>query len=248
MSDLFSLAGRAIVVTGGAGHIGRHLCEGLAALGANVLCASSKAAEFEGSVESVVCDVSDRAAFDHAVKGFVDRHGRLDGLVNAAARAPRGIDAQMSERDFAAAIKGLLTVYMTATAVALPYMHGPGSIVNLVSMWGVVSPNPAVYRNLKNEPSLAAPAAAGGIIGMTRYIAIIGAAKNIRANCLVPGWFPKKRGEDRPDYIAEIVSRVPLGRIGQPQELVGPTAFLLSDAASYITGSQITVDGGFTSQ
>jgi NAD(P)-dependent dehydrogenase (short-subunit alcohol dehydrogenase family) len=99
--------------------------------------------------------------------------------------------------------------------------------------------------DLANEPSIAMAAAAGGIGGMTRYLARVLAERNIRVNALVPGWFPKKRGVERPDYMQQITSRVPMGRIGQPDELVGAAIFLLSGASSYMTGQQLVIDGGY---
>jgi NAD(P)-dependent dehydrogenase (short-subunit alcohol dehydrogenase family) len=109
-----------------------------------------------------------------------------------------------------------------------------------------VSPDPAMYLDLKNEPCLAMPPAAAGILQMTKYMAVLAAPSGVRINALVPGCFPKKRGADRPDYMEEIAKRVPLGRIGQPQELVGAVIFLLSGAASYVTGHSLVVDGGYT--
>ncbi len=254
--SLFDLTDRAIVVTGGAGHLGRHICAGLANAGARVLCASSRIGDFGELVEdgrhpitSVVCDVSNEWEFEAAVAKFCGDSGPIVGLVNNAVRAPRGIDLDMPKVAFNAALGSVLTHYFTCSRVARRHANKNGAaIVNMASMWGAISPSPGLYpEDMKVEPSIAMPAAAGGILAMTRYLAVL-MAKSMRVNAVIPGWFPKKRGPDRLDYIDGIVARVPMGRIGRPEEIVGAVVFLLSPAASYITGQQIVVDGGYTIQ
>lgn len=255
MSDPFNIAGRAFVVTGGAGYLGQHFCAGLANQRAHVLCLSSKIVEFDDlltigavPIESAVCDVADEVDFERHLTAFLRRNGKIDGLVNNAMRAPRGIDLEMPRAEFDKGLGTILSHYFTCSRIALRLMGEGGSIVNVASMWGLVSPCPQVYpADMKNEPSLALPPAAAGILGLTRYLAVL-MAKSVRVNALLPGWFPKKRGPDRDDYMANIVSRVPMGRIGKPEELVGAMIFLLSGASSYMTGQQIVVDGGFTIQ
>lgn len=252
MSDPFSVCGRAFVVTGGAGHIGRHICAGLANAKAHVLCLSSRVGEFNDlltighiPIESVECDVSHEAQVEELIFRFSDKRGRLDGLVNGAVRAPRGIDLDMPSAQFNEGLHTILTHYFTCSRLAVHYMQG-GSIVNIASMWGKLALDPKVYLDLKNEPSFAMSAAAGGILGLTRFLASILAKDNVRVNALMPGWFPKKRGPERPDYMKEITSRVPMGRIGQPEELVGAVQFMLSDASSYMTGQELVIDGGYS--
>lgn len=259
--SMFNLFGKAIVVTGGAGHLGRYICAGIAKAGAHVICLSSKVSEFpeyspgvvsefdghkSGSIESVICDVSNEDEFSEHIILFAEKHGGIDGLVNNAVRAPRGIDFDMPKSQFDAGLEAIITHYFTCSRIAMQHLRSGGSIVNMTSMWGIVSPTPEVYLDLKNEPSLAVSAAAGGILAMTRYFAVLAAKHRIRVNAVVPGWFPKRRGPDRPDYMAQITSRIPLARIGQPTEVVGPVVFLLSDAASYVTGAQLVVDGGYS--
>src|SRR5262245_31480011 len=144
-SDIFALRGRAIVVTGGAGHLGRAICAGLRDFGAQVLCLSSRDAEFPPSVESIystgeieseICDVADEVAFRRAVTAFAGRHGGLDGLVNNAARAPRGVDFDTPVELFQAAIADVFVHYFTCTRAALPlFREGKGAVVNNSSIW-----------------------------------------------------------------------------------------------------------------
>lgn len=251
-TGVFDLAGRLIAVTGGAGHLGSALCQGLADAGAHVLCLSSRLHHFrqpihpEGVVTSRICDVANEAEFDEMIgrKFAAIHHDRLDGLVTCAGRAPRGVDLD-SASDFTAGLKTLETTTICCR-VALRYLSNGASVVNVASMWGLVSPDPKVYLDLGNEPGLATPSAAAGILQLTKYLAVLAAGKQVRVNALVPGWFPRNRGTPRPDYMRQIESRVPLGRIGQPEELVGPAIFLLSSASSYMTGQALTIDGGYT--
>ena len=89
-------------------------------------------------------------------------------------------------------------------------------------------------------------AAKGAVHQITKYMAAMLAERNIRVNTLVPGFFPKKRGADSPEYIEQIVSRLCIKRIGSPKDLLGPITFLLSDASNYMTGSELTIDGGYS--
>lgn len=238
--SLFDLSGKRIVVTGGSGHLGAGICRGLIEADAKVLNLSSKPLD---GVGTIICDVSNEADVQSHMLDF-----GIEGLVQCACRAPRGLHIDIPADEFTAALHGIVTQYFTVARAAMKFMPRGGVIVNLASMWGLVAPNPAVYLDLKNEPALPVPSAGAGLIQLTKYLAVLGAKQNIRCNALIPGWFPKKRGPDRPDYMAEICSRVPMGRIGQPEEIVGPALFLLSNASSYMTGQQLIIDGGYTIQ
>jgi gluconate 5-dehydrogenase len=124
--------------------------------------------------------------------------------------------------------------------------QGRGVIINNASLWGIVSPDPRTYLDLKNEPPIFLPAAKAGVVQLSKYLAVLYASKGIRVNAISPGFFPQRRGPDRPDYMREITARIPMARIGLPHEIAGIVAFLFSDAASYMTGQNIIVDGGYT--
>lgn len=239
-----NVAGKSIVVTGGAGYLGSAICESLSAAGASVLCLSSKI-PISVSYKAVRCDVANETDFKNQISDFAIMRGGIDGLVNCASRSPRGIDLQMSADGFANAIRESLVQYFTTTRCTLVHMNQNASVVNVASLWGIECPNPAIYLDLKNEPSIAGVAAQAGIIQMTKYMAGLYAQK-MRINALIPGWFPKMRGEPRPDYMHEIESRIPMGRIGKPEDLTGAVEFLLSDASRYMTGQNLIVDGGYS--
>ena len=126
--------------------------------------------------------------------------------------------------------------------------HGQGgSIVNVSSMYGMVSPQPSLYaehERFHNPPGYGA--AKAGLLQFTRYAATHLAAKGIRVNALSPGAFPSPQVQRSEGFVRALEQRVPLGRIGQPEELGGAVVFLLSDASSYMTGHNLVVDGGWT--
>ncbi len=256
--ELFSVRDLVILVTGGAGHLGSEMCRGLASLGAKVYCVGRDAAKFStfdnfrrdepgAFIECMVADAADEVAMATVVDEILQREGRVDALINNAASATRGIDLNMRSADIEAGLRGTFVHYLSCSQIVLRAMRDrkQGVILNNASFWGVNAPNPAIYLDLKNEPAVYVPPAKAAVIHLTKYLAGICAPDGIRVNAISPGWFPRRRGPDRQDYMREIATRIPMARIGQPIELVGAVVYLLSDASSYVTGQNIVVDGGF---
>lgn len=260
MSDLLvNLVGRNVVVTGGGGHIGAAIAVTLASAGASVIVcgrhidlltavAERAGALSGGRVYPIVADVSTDEGLTRVLDETDRVGGRLDGWVNNAYAGPMTLLGASKREDVAETLaRGLGDVIMATQAAAERMRERGGAIVNIASMYGVVSPQPSAYRG---HPDFHSPPAYGaakaGVIAFTRYAAVHLAGDNIRVNAISPGPFPGPKAVAETDFEAELAKRVPLGRIGQPRELGPAVAFLLSDAASYVTGHNLVVDGGWT--
>jgi NAD(P)-dependent dehydrogenase (short-subunit alcohol dehydrogenase family) len=246
---LFRLDGQIVIVTGGAGHLGREVTKGLAGVGARVIVVGRNRERFAGiEAECIVCDVQDEAAFAAVVADVRKRHGRLDGLVNNASAAKRESWDELDTAAWRAGLDATLTHYFTCIKAVVPCMleAGKGAIVNNASIFGFIAPNAMMYPEGIRGPAAHHATAKAGILQLTRYLAAQWAAKGIRVNAVSPGWFPQKRGPERPDFMRKVTSRIPMGRIGQPSELAGAVVFLMSQAASYVTGQNLVIDGGYS--
>jgi NAD(P)-dependent dehydrogenase (short-subunit alcohol dehydrogenase family) len=254
-----------ILVTGAAGHLGRAMTDAIARAGAVVLAngrSSDKLTQLarelstEGlRVAPLRFDVTSPTEVSDAARKIEDQHGRLDGIVNNAYSARSDRPAVPGVEEFvAAAIINMAAPYILIEACrsllrASAQQHrGGASVVNIASMYGVVSPDSRIY---KDAPAQANPpfygAAKAGMIQLTRYLACHLAAEKIRVNTVVPGAFPRRDVLDRyPQFEDAIRSKIPAGRVGEAIEIGGPVVFLLSDAASYISGAAVHVDGGLT--
>ncbi|MEO5741820.1 MAG: SDR family oxidoreductase [Vicinamibacterales bacterium] len=254
-----------ILVTGAAGHLGRAMTEAVARAGAVVLAngrslekltrLSEDLSAHGLRVEPLRFDVTSPTDVREAAGRIEDQYGRLDGIVNNAysARADRPAIPGFEEFVAAATINTAAPYMLVETCRSLlrasaQQHRGGASVVNIASMYGVVSPDPSIY---KNAPALANPVfygvAKAGMIQLTRYLACHLAAERIRVNSVVPGAFPSRDVLERfPQFEDAIRSKIPVGRVGMPIEISGPVVFLLSDAASYVSGAAVHVDGGLT--
>ena len=245
-SDIsFGLAGRVCLVTGGAQGIGEACARRFAREGAQVVIAdidrtrgTALATELDGLF--VPCDVGDKTEVDSLVASVIAAHGQIDVLVNNAGifRAADFLD--MTEDDFDAVLRiNLKGSFLVGQAVAREMAKtGKGSIVNMSSVNGVLAiPTLASYNVSK-----------GGINQLTRVMALALAPHGIRVNAVAPGTIATELAAKAvltsDEARAKIMSRTPMKRLGQPAEIADTVAYLASDAASYITGEIIVVDGG----
>ncbi len=258
ISELFSLRDHIAVVTGGAGYLGYHISSALAEAGARVYIASSNhkkcqeaaekiSKETDAYVKGVFTDICSVKKIHETFQQITAENQKIDILINNAAFS-RGKDLDMEEKDWMAGIDGTINGVFRATQAVIPFMaeSGGGTIVNIASMYGIVSPDPWLYNKEEyvNPPNYGAGKAA--ILQFTRYAACHLGTKGIRVNAISPGPFPKTDIQKDKEFIANLEKKVPLGRIGRPDELKGAVVFLASEASSYVTGTNICVDGGWT--
>lgn len=257
--DRFRLAGRTAFVSGAAGHLGAVMARALGEAGAHVILNGRRSGPLEALRDSLYKDdiSAEVAAFDvrdaDALKACLAKRTRLDVLVNNAYTGRPGKSACARREDFESALGSALEAAFNAVQASLPALEaaareaGGASVVNIASMYGHVSPDPALYGDtgLDSPPWYAA--AKGALIQLTRYLACHLATKRIRVNAISPGPFPREAiAREQPDFIRALAAKTPLKRVGRAEEIAGPLLFLASDASSYVTGINLCVDGGWT--
>ncbi len=258
VTDLFSLRGRVAIVTGACGWLGSAMSRALAEAGATLAVTSrdgEQAARFAATLPGtghigIGFEQGDTDTIPSFVAEVVRRLGRVDVLVNNAygTTAP-DIDSATAE-DFDRAYHiGVTAYFLLAREVAahLRQRGVPGAIINIASMYGVVGSYPSAYEGLPVNSPPNYHGLKGGLVHLTRHLAVYWAKDNIRVNAISPGPFPKAETfEQLPEFIERLEHKVPLGRMGRPAELKGAVLLLASDAGSYITGQNLLVDGGWT--
>lgn len=260
LSELLDLSGHVALVTGGAGHIGRAICETLAEQGCalavldravpEALC-TDLADRFGVRAEAVVVDLADETAVRAAVADVVERFGRLDILVNNAAFVGTSdlqgwatSFAEQSAETWRRAIEVNLTAAFVLCQAAAPALaaSGHGSIVNIGSIYGVAGPDWRLYEGTAMGNPAAYAASKGGLIQFTRWLSTT-LAPAVRVNAVSPGGV--ERGQAA-EFLARYEARAPLGRMAVEEDFKGVVALLASDAGAYITGQNILVDGGWS--
>lgn len=259
VSNLFSLEGKVVLITGGAGYLGSAMTEGFLEFGATVYIASrnvqnnqqfiSKLNESGFSkVFTVDMDVTNSSSVQNAVNLIIEYEGKIDVLVNNAYSGKTGELLTGDEQDWLDSFNGSIHATYRVTKAVLPIMlkYNQGSIINISSMYGIVSPNPEIYADSSQNNPPQYGAAKAGIGQFTRYIAGHFAQQGVRANCISPGPFPNEKTQHNIKFINELSKKNPMQRIGKPNELKGVAILLASDSSSYINGQTISVDGGWT--
>jgi gluconate 5-dehydrogenase len=256
--ELFSLRGRVAIVSGACGWLGSAMSRALAEAGATVVVTSRDgdqavrfAAELPGEGHvGLGFEQGETDTIPGFVADVVRRLGRIDVLVNNAygATAPNIDDATAEDFDCAYHV-GATAYFLLAREVMfhLRARQAPGSIINIASMYGVVASYPSAYEGLPVNSPPNYHGLKGAVVHLTRHLAAYWARYDIRVNAISPGPFPKPDTFERlPEFIERLEQKVPLSRMGRPQELKGAVVLLASDAGSYITGQNLLVDGGWT--
>ncbi len=265
-TDLFSLEGRAAIVTGALGLLGRHHCRALADAGAGVVVTDLDdarckgfAAELGPKAIGVGADITKREGVEALLRATVARFGAADVLVNNAAindmfESPTaGAELSKFENYPLELWQRSLDVNVTGTFLCCQVIgaemarRGRGSIVNIASTYGMVAPDQSIYKKPDGTQSFyksaSYPATKGAVIALTRFVATYWGAKGVRCNSISPGGVENAQDAY---FVESYARRTPLGRMSRPTELAGALVFLASDASSYVTGSNLVVDGGWT--
>jgi len=254
-----------VLLTGGAGLLGRNHSRALSDAGAKVIVADINedgakrvAAELPNGAMAIAVDVTEPASVRSMVQRVAARYGRIDALVNNAALDPKfdrenyGAHSNSFENYPLETWKQSLDVNVTGaflcTQAAAPFLlaSGRGSVVNVASIYGLVGPDQRLYRK-NGEQTQFKPVAysvtKSALIGFTRYLAAYWAGTGLRVNTLTLGGVEANHD---PDFVRRYSERTPMGRMAKPDEYGGALIFLLSDASSYMTGANLVVDGGWT--
>ena len=257
VQQLFDLAGKTALITGASGHLGSAMARALAEAGASVI-ASSRDLERAERVAAELPVTGEAAHFgvrlDHMQHDELDEQfaaalaltGRIDVLVNNGHEALADDLTTVTAEQFNRHLQNVtgyfvLSRLMRDQAVA----RGAGaSIILLGSMYGVVGSYPDAYAGVCPASPVAYHTLKGGIVHLTRHLAVYWAKDGVRVNTLSPGPFPNAKAA--PAMVERLCTKSPMGRMGRPEELKGAVVFLASDASSYMTGQNLLIDGGWT--
>jgi 2-deoxy-D-gluconate 3-dehydrogenase len=265
---LFDLTNRVAIVTGGAGFLGQQFSKALSEAGANVVVAdidqaaavdcAEELSEKHNPALGMGLDVTDTFSVQNLMDVTLEKFGQLDILVNSAALDPKFDNQNQShhvtsfEEFPLQAWKEALDVNLTGMFLTCQYAAremkkvGKGSLINICSIYGISGPDQRLYKSL-GEPRQYKPVyytvSKAGVLGLTKYIATYYEGTEIRCNALTPGGVERDHSQVFKDAYA---SRTVMGRMAHPHEMKGAVVFLASEASSYMTGTNLVVDGGWT--
>lgn len=252
--DRFSLQGKVIVLTGGAGLYGRGLAHDLASTGAELVIASRNIESLEqvaaeeraegNAVTAIQLDQADEASVLHLRDAVLAKFGRIDGLVNNAVARPMKNPDHLE--GWVESMRVNATGLYLATNLIGKAMSAGGSIVNIGSIQGMIGPSFELYEGTNmGGPPPDYFFHKGGMENLTRYYASFFGKQGVRVNCVSPGGFFS--GQPEP-FLTRYNEHTMLNRMADAEDLGGSIIFLLSDAARYITGANLPVDGGYTAK
>lgn len=262
----WSLEGKVALVTGATGWLGRPIVRGLLDAGAFVFMTSNSYEKLSNltvdlghqghSTNAIRCNIFENSELEVLIQSVTQIKNRLDILVNNAIGTTDQSDLLDAHSRAKINLAPNLESLWNLTTLATPLLKksaaesGDASIINVASMYGKISPDPEIYESTGADPNpVFYGATKAAVIQMTKWFACNLGESAIRVNSISPGAFPQRETQiNNPEFIEALAKRIPLGRIGRPEEISGVVTFLASQASSYITGSDISIDGGWTSR
>lgn len=255
--DLFSLKGKVAVVTGGAGHLGSAMTDGLTEAGAKVVVFARSREKFDSKYngrDDVVFfegDIASTESVQACYRYTVERFRQIDILVNDAVYLKGGgkLPEDIDDAILSYSADGIFSSAYRCIREVIPYMEGRGGkIVNIASMYGVVAPNLSMYSDVCSAylNPIHYGALKAAVLQMTKYFGAYLIKKGINVNAVTPGTYPSPKVQQNEEFIRRLSEKNPAGRIGIPEDLKGAVVYLSSKASDYVVGQNIIVDGGWT--
>lgn len=240
---------KVILLIGAGGLIGREVLLHLVSNKAKVVAVDVK--EFESNADLFIeANATDQVAIDYIVKTVVEKYGRIDGLVNLAYPRTKDWGNKFEDIELESWQKNVdmqlnAVFYLCQQVLKVMKNQQSGSIVTIGSIYGVVGNDFSLYEEYGGTSPAAYTAIKGGLINFTKYLASYFGEYGIRVNCMSPGGVIDEKNQ-QPSFIRRYSAKSPLKRLGKPSEMAPAVTFLLSDDASFITGHNLMVDGGWT--
>lgn len=245
----FNLKNQIVIVTGGGQGIGFEIAQAMRASGAYLVIAEANASSGEQAAQTlegdfIQTDVTNSSSVKSMVQEVIQKHGRIDCIVNNAGICRNTPSEDVTDDEWRLVMSvDLDGVFYCCREVGKHMLErGAGTIVNIGSMSGIISNHP--------QPQSAYNAAKAGVIHLTKSLAGEWAARGVRVNCISPGYIATpmtKLGLETPEWRETWLTSTPMGRLGEPFEVAAVAVFLASPASSFMTGSNVVVDGGYTS-
>jgi NAD(P)-dependent dehydrogenase (short-subunit alcohol dehydrogenase family) len=250
-TNIFSCENKTAIVTGGCGLIGREIVNGLSQYGAEVYIADQNETVqklVDHNIRYLNFDIASESSVNGVLQKVLKDSGKIDILVNCAYPRSKDWGAKFENVGYDSwklnvdQHLGGYFIMCRDTAMSMK-AHGGGSIINLASIYGIVAPDFSIYEGTEMTMPVAYASIKAGIIALTKYIATYFGQHNIRANTISPGGIYDNQA---PSFVDKYSHKTPLGRMGTPGDIVGAVIYLASDASSFVTGHNLTVDGGWT--
>jgi len=262
VKKLFDLSNKTIVLTGGAGLLGSQYAEGLSQAGADIILADINYTEckkiaielerkYKNSIMPIKLDLTKKKSIKNMVEKTVEEFSKIDVLINNAAfQGKTGKERQIKLEELPESIwdkaisVNLTGIFLTCQEVGkIMLKQKSGTIINIASTYGIVAADQRIYGNSGQNSAVYYAATKSAILNLTRYLASYWNRTGIRVNTLSPGGVENNQGNS---FIKNYSKKTMLGRMAHKSEYVGAMIFLASDASSYMTGSNLIVDGGWT--